>query len=755
MPLTPETMQQLFTIFQAELEESATALINGLVDLEKSGDDSTHRAEDVETIFRTAHNLKGAARGLGITQIGDIAHQIESIFSTLKSSNGIIPKSLIDLCLEAVDKMQLVMQSFVDHKDINFDLDEFLVRLKESPGTSQDASLAQPVKQKVSKSPPSTPTVTPKVNAEVKSGKATANANAVNVDTIRVSLKVIDKLSELSEEVQAGKIEMDDRASQAKILERMVREFSITWKGITTSLQATRGHEESSILLKSMTRASDAIMEMTDAVGKITNDIVSQSLDYSRLSRALQDEVALLRLIPANNFLSLLPRYIRELSSELSKKVDLVVNGGDVRIDKYVLEGLKDPLNHILRNAIDHGIESPDVRIKSGKNATATITVTVRDAGNKVFFEIKDDGAGLDDEKIKNKIKAMRMEGAEKINELTQEELHHYIFQSGFSTKNEVSSISGRGVGLDVVLKNVQALKGTVTIESQPGKGCKFIICVPLSLSSERGLIVRCDDETFVLPTASIERVRLVHVDEIVNIEGSNAILIDDHPVLLKTLANVLSPGLNAPSAQNFPVVIIKGALQRVALAVNQVLGEREIVIKSIQEPLTNIGCVSGATLLDRNKIAIILDPEELIKLALGAPTLVIVSVSETKKLTSSIKVLVVDDSITTRTLEKNILESKNYDVMTAVNGQEAWDMLQKHSFSLVITDVNMPIMDGFELTDRIKKSDKFANLPVIIVTSLGSDSEKGRGIDVGADAYIVKSEFESGVLLQAISQLV
>lgn len=752
MNFSPELLKQLIDTFQDELSEGASTLVNGLVELEKDDLTPEQRSNDIESVFRTAHNLKGAARGLGIDNVGDIAHSIESIFSTIKESKQAVSQDTIDICLEAVDKMQLAMGSFVSNTPLTFDMDDLKARMEgksiNQPAATPSSTPAPPIMNTEHKS---------KMNTPVSEAPARDNTDkAVSSDTIRVPLKIIDKLSELSEEVQASKIDLDDHRHHVKSLAKIIEEFGSSWTELSSEMKNSMNMDSNSRLTKNMTRANDELVNIMTSIHKISNDISSQVTDYARLSRSIQDEVAQLRLVPANNLLALLPRYVRELSKQLNKQAEVDITGGDVYIDKYVLEGLKDPLNHILRNAIDHGLESEEQRANSGKPKMGKIRIDVKDSGSKILFEISDDGAGIDYAAIRKKISNSDSEMKDKAETLTQNEIQDFIFQSGFSTKSEVSNISGRGVGLDVVKRNVLALKGSIEIQSVDGQGTKFIICVPLSLSSERGLIVRCEDQIFIIPTANVDRVMSVMDKEVVSIEGGHAILINEHPVVIKTLSSVLGISQEPKSSKILTAVILKSDKYTSALEVDEILGEREIVIKPIQDPLSNIKCVSGATLLDRNKIAIVLEPDMLVRVSLNTGSQYLIAESaDVSKRTESLRILVVDDSITTRTLEKNILESKGYLVTTAVNGQEGWDTLQKQQFSLVITDVNMPIMDGFALTEKIKSSDKYSSMPVIIVTSLGSDAEKARGVEVGADAYIVKNEFESGALLQMIEQLV
>ena len=731
-------MKQLIATFQNELNDGMTILSNGLISLEKNSNDSKNRQEVIETIFRTAHNLKGASRGLGISDVGDIAHAIESLFTQFKSSSKPIPSDVISLCLLAVDKMKAAMTSYINKAPLNFNLEELLSNLKQC--MSVQGQHDTPVKQPV--------------DADVIPREE--SSQSMTDESIRVPIKLIDKMSALTEEMQVSKASIEDQSTDIKRICKHVSLFGECWSDILAARKLINHYPELQHLQKAIFLGNDYFSEVSSHLALVDNALRTQSNDFSRLARALQDDVAELRLVPANNLLCLLPRYVRDLAISVNKKIDLVVIGGDVEIDKYVLEGLKDPINHILRNAVDHGIESAADRVKIGKLEIGKILIEVKDAGNKVFINISDDGAGVNFNSVKNKLRQLYPDMESKLEAMPDDQLKEYLFESGFTTKESVSDISGRGVGLDVVKKNILALKGKISLLTTINQGTTFSICVPLSLSSERGLIIRSDVNYYVIPTMSIEHVSLIDLNDIVKLEGGQVIIIDQHPIPVKSLSSVLGMQAEIERQVAIPVVILKMGQDLVALTVDEIISEREIVIKPIHEPLTHIPCIQGGALLDRNQIALVLDVEYLMRLSLSASTdLLLTQLEEDNNVATRINILVVDDSITTRTLEKNILESHNYNVTVAVNGEEAWDILQKSPFSLVITDVSMPIMDGFELTDRIKRSDKYASLPVIIVTSLGSDVEKARGIEVGADAYIVKSEFESGTLLSKIEQLV
>jgi two-component system chemotaxis sensor kinase CheA len=479
--------------------------------------------------------------------------------------------------------------------------------------------------------------------------------------------------------------------------------------------------------------------------------------DLATLSNSLQDELRLLRLIPAATMLKSFPRTIRQISQELNKTVNLKIIGEDVKMDKLILEGLQDPLLHLLRNAIDHGIESAEQRLDKGKPAAGQITITITDAGNQILLTIADDGGGIDYQKIASIAQHKNIVTASQLALLSPDEILALIFYPGFSTKEIITTISGRGVGLDVVKANVNDLKGQVSVQTTLGQGTIFTLCVPLTLSSERGLMIRSGGQPFVIPTQAVQRVLALTRADIIEVEACDAIMVDGHPIPLLSLATILGLNNAEPAHQNkLSIVVIKKGWHTLALLVDDIIGEREIVLKTLQPPLANIPGIAGGTLSSNGQVILILNIADLINQALDKTNQIRLTPPEiTLQKSGPPHILVVDDSITTRTLEKNILENKGYKVTTAVNGKEAWDLLQQNHYSLLISDVNMPIMDGFALTTKVKQSEKLNTLPVIIVTSLNSDAEKRQGVTAGANAYIVKNEFESDTLLELVSQLV
>jgi two-component system chemotaxis sensor kinase CheA len=735
MELDPELLKQLTETFRVELDEQLQVITDGLLFLEKADSASTEFTTAIDNIFRAAHNIKGTSRGIGVNNVSEIAHRIESLFSAIRKQEIIISPTAIDLCLEGVDAMRSAMKSFIDKTELNFDLNNLVSRLTENPKNKTE-NIDKPVEA-------------------VKKTK-TLESPAHTDNTIRVSLSHLDQVSALMEEIQVNKIAIDEYYEELTQINSKLQKLSHDWKQAEFSLEnsfASNINETGKIF----SAYTDGLADVTYIANQLHKNMRPRMDELTILTNGLQTEVRMLRLIPASELLQGFPRVVRDLAHELNKKVELEIKGEDVKLDKVILAGLKDPLTHLLRNAIDHGIETANIRKKAGKPETGKILINITEEGGQIVFAISDDGAGMDVDKIASKAESRNLIAKTELETMSQNDLLELIFLPGFSTRENITDVSGRGVGLDVVRENVTALKGSVSVNTTLSKGSTFLLRMPLTLSSERGIMLSCGGNLYAIPVNSIERVLMLNADDIISVSASQAIMLDKHPVPLRSLADILNIKATESVNSSHSAIVLKMGWQAVALMVNEIIGEREIVIKPLQAPLTNVKFVSGGTLSGSGQAILVLNPADLINEALHIKTShhIAAKKEKPKKTTARPHILVVDDSITTRTMEKNVLEAKNYEVTVAVNGKEAWDMLQKQQFSLLITDVSMPIMDGFALAEHVKNSAELHELPVIIVTSMDSAADKKRGVDVGADAYIVKSEFESDALIKIVEQLI
>ena len=735
MSIDPEVLKKILETFKEELNEQLQVITDGLLKLEKGSLSVQDNESIITTIFRSAHNIKGAARGVGVKEVGDIAHHIESLFSAIQKKSLAISPIMINLCLEAVDGMRLAMDAFTQHKTLPFDIQAFLARLATGE-INNNVSVKSIDKHNTSDGPQS------KINI------------SKDYETIRVSIDSLDRVTALMEEIQVCKISIEDQYNDLLKLNSKTKQIAQVWKQAGYIIN---NNEIVKDLQKLYLTNNDNLLEMTTTTHQLEKNMHKCINELAIFSNSLQEELRMLRLIPASTLLSTLPRVVRDISQELKKKVELTITGDTVKMDKLILEGLQNPLIHLLRNAIDHGIEEANIRLGLGKPETGQIKLHIQDEGNNILISVSDDGAGMDVSKIAQLAKEKNIINQSALDSMNQADILELIFYPGFSTKEIITDVSGRGIGLDVVRTNIADLKGHVSLTTKVSKGTVFYLKLPLTLASERGLLIKCAGELFVLPTTVVERVLLINARDIIDLEGRQAIVLEGHPVPLVSLAAILAFEYQPPNnLDQIHIVVLKQERNTVALLVDQIIGEREIVIKSLSEPLAHISSVMGGTLAGNGQAIIVLNTNNIIQTALNLKSSSrILAQESTEKITERTHILVVDDSITTRTLEKNILESKNYQVTVAVNGKEAWDLLQKKKFALMIVDVNMPIMDGFTLTEMVKQSEQLSELPVIIVTSLESNEEKKRGIEVGADAYIVKNQFESEALLDIVAQLV
>lgn len=643
-----------------------------------------------------------------------------------------------------------------------------------------------------------------------------------NHGTIRVSVDKLDTLMNQLDELLAAKIRAEQQLTQIQELQQQVAEWQKEWlliRGVYNRLvrQGKNGllsaHRMRSIdalradwfgleirelpqrtitadidlpavsgkgnktpgsagqdkVLRELSRDTELLLSYVDAnqaqmgsIGALVNEVARRyASDTTYMGMVIDDlekEIKRVRMLPLSTITGTFGRMVRDLAQAAGKEASLQLEGTDTELDKQVLEQIKDPLVHLLRNAVDHGIEPPAKRQKQGKPRAGKIVLTAEQLGKNILIRIADDGVGLDMEAIRA---ALARRGVADTETLSKADLKEAIFRAGVSTNALITDISGRGVGLDVVRRNVEALHGTVDVDSTPGVGTTFILSLPLRLATSRGLFVHAAGETFAIPLNNIQKIERYTPDQIISLEGRSAVRYNGEPLALVWLSDVLD--LPAPenmrSTPDVLAVIVAAAERRMAFVVDELLGEQEMVIKPLGKQLVRVGGIAGATVMGDRKAVLVLHAADLIKLATrSSRRSVLEALNQATAPEQQVRrqILVVDDSITTRTLEKNILEAAGYLVRLATDGREALNEIAARGVpDLVVTDIAMPYMNGFELTTQIRADEQIKHLPVILVTSLDSPEDKARGVDVGADAYIVKSSFDQDNLLDTIAQLI
>jgi two-component system chemotaxis sensor kinase CheA len=467
-----------------------------------------------------------------------------------------------------------------------------------------------------------------------------------------------------------------------------------------------------------------------------------------------------MQLLPLASLLEALPRMVRELARDRGKQAELSVRGGEIEIDRRILEELKDPLIHLLRNCVDHGIETPALRDQKGKPPHGTISIAVSQKdGGKIEVAVADDGVGIDVGKVKAAAEKLGALSAEEARQLDEREALALVFRSGVSTSPIITDLSGRGLGLAIVRDKVERLGGAITLETRTDAGTTFRIVLPLTLATFRGILVRAGERLFVIPAVSVERAVRVVVKEIQTVENRETIPLGGQAVSLARLGDALELPRKAASGGSgdaIQAVVIGSGLARIAFQVDEVLGEQEVLVKTLGPQLARVRNIAGASVLGTGQVVPVLNVPDLMKSATkfaATPR----APAAAEKFTEARRraVLVVEDSITSRSLLKNILESAGYGVTTAVDGIDAYTALRTATFDLVVSDVEMPRMDGFDLAAKIRADRNLAELPIVLVTALESREHRERGIEVGANAYIVKSSFDQSNLLEVVRRLI
>jgi len=594
--------------------------------------------------------------------------------------------------------------------------------------------------------------------------------------SVRLATSKLDALMEMVGELQAARLTTDLRLSELQRLLTSAEGLEAQSRAVRQNARRLRRTAAEGAEPKADDEADErrrqaelnAVLDYVEAAGAQTRELRGRLSDLRRkfdadgrhlgqLTDDLQDGVRRTRLVPIATVLDTFPRVVRDLARQLDKDVTLEITGGGTEVDRAILEQIKDPLSHLVRNALDHGLEPPAARLAAGKPAGGRLTLSAAQHGDSLRLELADDGGGIDVAAVKAGAVARGLLTAEAAAAMPDNEALWLIFRSGLSTSQTITEISGRGVGLDVVRENIERLNGWIEVESTLGRGTRFALSLPLTVATTLCLLAQTGGQSFGLPLSSVVRVVRVGAAEIGHAEAGEAIRVDGRPVALLRLAEALGlpaqPALLANGAR-LPAVVVGSAERRAAFLVDALGAAQELLVKGLPRPFQRVRHVAGAAILGSGEVALVLSAADLLRAGKGSsPSL---SGAATPPAPAEAPViLVADDSITTRTLEKNILEAAGYRVRVAADGAEAWTVLQHEPIQLLVSDVNMPRLDGIGLTEKVRADEKLKSLPIVLVTSLDARDDRERGIWAGADAYIVKGSFDQDVLLATIRQLI
>ncbi len=714
-----EFLKKLLSTFKIEAKDHLNAITSVLIELEKAPPGK--EAELIETVFREAHSLKGAARSVNLKDIESLCQSMENIFASLKRKEIAPSPQIFDVLHLAADYISGLIAR---EEEINISEKN---KIKEIIQYLESVLKGVPLQQRE------------KSLVEKEPEKTDVFQSSPSVETVRISTAKLDSLLFQAEEMLSVKL---SAGQQAVMLRESAASFAV-WK-------KEFEHVKPDIAMHDFIRSLETRLTLLAKAAEYDNRHFGGMVDN------LLGDMKSVLMLPFSSLSGGFPKLVRDLSHDRGKEVELIIEGEDIEIDRRVMEEMKDPLIHLLRNCIDHGIEKPDERRLKKKTPCGTISLALNSIdGSKIEIMISDDGAGIDASLIKAAAIKRGIITPEQSGKLNEQEALSLIFKSGISTSPIITEVSGRGLGLAIVYEKVEKLNGIVSFQTQVGIGTTFRIIVPLTLATFRGLLVQVNEQLFVLPVTNVERALRVRNDQIKTMENRETITLNGEVISLIRLGNVLElPGKNKSMPDKTTQIVILGSSgKHIAFIVDEILNEQEVLVKSLGRQLSRVRNISGATVLGSGKVAPILNVHDLLKSAVKGSDAAAPALTEAKTKRNS--VLVAEDSITSRTLLKNILETAGYDVKTAVDGVDAFTLLKNQEFDLVVSDVDMPGMNGFELTAKIRADKKRSELPVVLVTALESREHKERGIAVGANAYIVKSSFDQSNLLEVIQRLI
>jgi two-component system sensor histidine kinase and response regulator WspE len=756
-PLPDLSNASLIDLFRTEAETQNQVLSEGLLALERDRAD----AKQLEALMRAAHSLKGAARIVGVDAAVEVAHSMESCFVAAQAGALLLERGHVDILLEGVDLLGQIAKA----PEAAFQVAGYVARLDAAAkGAPATPSAPEP------KAAAAIPAIAPAPVAQPPphSANGANGANGLNGETpaaaesagdidrvLRVTANHLNRLLGLAGESRVEARWLDPFARSLIRLKRMQLDLSRSVDALQDSLNgAAIGEQAQSRLAEVRSKAG----ECRQFLGERLVALEMFDRRSTNLSHRLYDEALACRMRPFADGAHGFPRMVRDVARSIGKEVRLTILGEQTQVDRDVLEKLEAPLNHMLRNAIDHGIESPADRAALGKPPEGTIWLEARHSAGTLLITLRDDGRGIDVEAVRKAVVERKLTTAELAAQMRDSELFDFLFLPGFTLKKTVTEISGRGVGLDVVLDMMKRLRGTIRISSETSKGTNFQLQLPLTLSVLRALLVEIAGEPYGVPLAAITRTMKLPREKIATIEGRQHFEFEGQRIGLVTAHQVFDKGAPPVTGQDISVIVIGERAERYGLIVDRFLGERELVVHPLDARLGKIKDISAGALMDDGTPLLIVDIDDVVRSVQKLSTagrLSSVRNGEASAPAARKRVLVVDDSLTVRELERKLLEARGYEVEVAVDGMDGWNAARANPHDLIITDVDMPRMDGIELVSLIRKDPALKSKPVMIVSYKDREQDRARGLEAGADYYLTKGSFHDETLVQAVSDLI
>jgi chemotaxis protein histidine kinase CheA/ActR/RegA family two-component response regulator len=721
-------MEQLLPGFVDECKEIAERVTEHLIELEKA-----HEQSRFDDLARGLHTLKGSAATLGLSDLSELAHRMEDAVLPLRGRSVALPGALTDALLKTLDTWMAHLRATTAKSELpdlrpSHKLLEAVRHAVQAvePGKGAANNGKAVAEKERGKAAPDKEKKTSKREREARTAQArpalaepAAEEEAApgeEAGSWRVRTREVVSLLHEVERLREVRLRLEERRRE---LERALSQLARL--GILAQTAEVRA------LLMGVQRA-------LSADGEEAGDIVA----------SMEDELKAICTLPVRTVLEPLRRSVRDLCKHSGKLARLSIVGGEVSLDRRVLESLRGPLVHLVRNAVDHGLELPDVREARGKHREGIIVVRVEQQGNMLFLEVSDDGNGLDLSLIKQAARDLSIVPGAELEAMTPAQLHQLIFRNGFSTRRTVSEVSGRGVGMDVVRSQMQALQGHVEVQSTPGQGTRFTLTLPAELGSSPVLVVRCGEHELGIPMPAVEtsllarsselrmartRVQLSHREQLITVQDLGALL-----------------ALRQPEVPHDgqPLLVLQSQGRRIALAIDEVVGDRELVIRPLPPEVRDLAAYQGAATLARGELVLIVRPDWLSGFE-----------KRDAALTGTRRALVVDDSLTARALHRTALEAAGYSVHTASSGRQALEQLRHSSYDVLVSDIGMDEMDGFELTLEARRRHELEAMPIILVSARDSDADRQRGASSGADGFLSKKDCASGRLIAEVQAVI
>jgi two-component system chemotaxis sensor kinase CheA len=722
--------EQLLSSFRVEAQERLGVLADGLANWREEG----ASRESIESLFREVHSLKGAARAVGLLPIEQLCHAWESLLGAVRGGTLELTQARVELCRYALRVVQKL------HAGQPADAEEQAQLVEDLEAAARGAAVRLP------------------------DSVAAIPATPAEPGTLRVSARRLDALLFHSESLLQHKLEARAHARLLGEHRAACEPQRAHRRLVGGDLQRLR--ESTQALPAASQDALKALLDQLDwsqaQLDRLHFEAIQLekagkhlSQGLAQLSESLAEELQGVLLLAGSSLVDGLPAMVQDLASQAGKRVTLQVRGTSLQVDKRILDELRTPLTHLLRNAVDHGLETPGQRAACGKSEVGLIQLElIQESADRFELRVQDDGRGLDLAQLKAKAVSTGLLSEEQAQALSAAEAGKLVFASGLSTSALLTDLSGRGLGMAIVQESVERIGGRIELESEPGQGTCFHLHLPLNLSNFRAVIVRNAERTFAVPALAVERCLRLPADAVKNQENRPTLVFEGEVLPVWSLADVLGLTPLARGDGYLTLLLLKVRGERFVLLVEELLGDQEITVKNLGRQLLRVRNLLGATVLGDGQLVPILHPVDLYRSALATAASTLVQAAQGADVRSQ-RLLIAEDSFTSRGLLKAILEGAGYQVATANDGLEAWNALKQGPFDLLVSDVEMPRMDGFSLTSRIRADRALTQLPVVLVTALHSAEDRARGLEAGANAYLVKSGFEQDSLLDAIRRLI